>query len=104
MSSINESSPFISYNLSVEERAAGYSLSPEQTLVLRNDIAEAAHQKLVLKYDPTNPQEFLQKEAELQGRILILQYIISRSESATFDLTSEILAVDEYSSTDIDDI
>lgn len=91
MSTIRENNPFISYDLTLEERAAGYSLAPEQELVLQNDIAEAAMQKLSLKYDPTNPQEFLQREAELQGRIMILQYIIMRSKSAAYELTTEVI-------------
>lgn len=91
MASIDEANPFTSYELSLEERAAGYSLTPEQILVIKNDIAQAAIQKLSLKFDPANPHDFLQREAELQGRILILQHMILRSQSAAYELTNEVL-------------
>lgn len=86
----NTNSPFQSWELTLEERAIGYTLSPEQQAVIQNDIAISAIQKLQLKYDPSNPQEFLQKEAELQGTILTLQYMLARSASAQTDLMQEL--------------
>ena len=87
---INPQSLFTTWELTIEERAAGESLQPEQIAVLQNDIAEAAAQKVGLKYDPANPLQFLQKEAELAGRILILQYLLTRSASAQERLTKEL--------------
>jgi hypothetical protein len=78
----NHNSLFATWELTIEEQAAGETLQPEQIAVIQNDIAEAAAQKVGLKYDPTNSLQFLQKEAELAGRILILQYLLSRSASA----------------------
>jgi len=73
---------FTSYKLTEEEIAAGSILSPLQMAVLQNDLSEAAHQKVQLKVDGTNVTGFIQKEAELAGRLLILRYILDRSEQA----------------------
>jgi len=87
----NFHSPFHTWELTIPEQATGYSLSTEQQAVIQNDIAEAAVQKLQLKYDPEHPLIFLQKEAELQGRILILQHLLDRSAnvSSYLPLTNE---------------
>jgi len=87
----NFHSPFHTWELTIPEQATGYSLSTEQQAVIQNDIAEAAVQKLQLKYDPEKPLVFLQKEAELQGRILILQHLLDRSAnvSSYLPLTNE---------------
>jgi len=70
---------FTQHQLTNEELLAGYYLSPEQRAVIQNDIAEAAMQKVMLKFDPSNPMEFVQKEAELAGRILILTHMLNRA-------------------------
>jgi hypothetical protein len=72
---------FATYALSDEEVAAGSVLSELQIAVLQNDLAEAAQQKVQLKVDSNNVTEFIQKEAELAGRILLLSYIIARSRA-----------------------
>jgi hypothetical protein len=91
MAIISTENPFISYELTLQERAAGSTLSEEQKLMLQNDIAEIAMHKLSLRFDPALPMDFAQKEAELQGQILILQYLIARSNSLAADLTQEVL-------------
>jgi hypothetical protein len=84
---------FTQYELTPEELITGYSLSPEQRAVIQNDIAEAAQQKVGLKYDPMQPLLFAQKEAELQGRINILQYMLTRADEAlTVDGATDQLA------------
>lgn len=82
MSLTPSANDFTSYNLTEEEIAAGSILSPLQMAVLQNDLSEAAHQKVQLKVDGTNVTGFIQTEAELAGRLLILRYILDRSEQA----------------------
>jgi len=72
----NTNSSFISYILTVGEQEAGSHFSPEQRAVIQNLIADAAEEKVALTYDPTNPLKFTQAEAELQGKIGILKYLL----------------------------
>ena len=60
--------------------------------------------KLALKFDLTNPADYAQKEAELQGQILILQYLVERSNSLAADLTREVLDKAESSGVDFDNL
>lgn len=82
---------FASWHLTKSEYTSGVILSPQQQAVIQNDIAQAAEQKLGLKLNTTNVMEYAQAEAELQGRILILQLLLARSEDALTSLqtTSE---------------
>ena len=82
---------FASWQLTDSEYLSGAILSPQQQAVIQNDIAQAAEQKLGLKLNTTNIMEYAQAEAELQGRILILQLLLARSEDALASLqtTSE---------------
>jgi hypothetical protein len=70
---------FTQYELTEQEQLAGYRLGPEQKAVIQNDIAEAAIHKSGLKFDPSNPSDYIQKEAELAGRIAFLRYMLARS-------------------------
>lgn len=49
-------------------------------------ISFAAMERLALSYDPSNPSQFLQQEAELKGKIGILQHLLDCSDSATESL------------------
>lgn len=69
---------FTKYILTDEEELAGIQFTPSQQMVMQNVIAEAAEEKVRLTFDPTNPQAFIQREAELQGCILTLQSLLSR--------------------------
>lgn len=82
MSLIPTPNIFTAYTLTEEEIAAGSVLSELQMAVLQNDLAEAAQQKVHLKVNSANVTEFIQKEAELAGRILILTYVLERSNAA----------------------
>lgn len=77
MSIINTSSSFISYTLSSDEYFAGSTLTQLQKYVIQNQIAQAAEEKLNLTFLPENAT----KDAELQGRILALKYLLDVSES-----------------------
>ncbi len=86
MSTINTSSSFISYSLSEQEVLIGSTLTTLQKECIQNQICSLAEQKLALKYIPENPMLFLQQEAELQGQLNALKYLITLSESAEASL------------------
>lgn len=72
MSMINTNSLFISYVLSPEELEMGCNFSSCQRQFIQNLISEYAHEKVKLTFKEENKQ----REAELQGSILALQYIL----------------------------
>jgi len=69
-------SSFLSYILSPEEIKAGSIFNLQQKAVIQNLIAASAEEKLALTFDPNNPQQFIQTEAELHGKIGILKYLL----------------------------
>lgn len=69
-------SSFIKYILTEAERKAGSVYSTEQRAVIQNLIADIAEEKVALTYDPDNPLQFAQREAELTGQIGILKYLL----------------------------
>ena len=73
---------FTSYALTPEEFKEGSVLNHNQLMCIQNQIAQLAEQKLSLKYNPANPMEFLQMEAELQGGLNALRYLLTLSENA----------------------
>lgn len=73
---------FSSYNLTDDEVREGSILTITQLELLQNDLATAAEEKLVLEFDTTNPQTFIQQEAFKRGQIELLRYIIDRSLNA----------------------
>lgn len=79
---IPQTNLFTSYQLTQEEEIQGQSLNYLQIASIRNQIAALAEQKVALKYDPDKPLEFVQREAELQGSISALTYLVSLSDVA----------------------
>ena len=71
---------FTAWSLSDSEHRAGSCLGLLQKQVIQNLISEAASEKVALTYDPQNPLKFAQQEAELQGKIGVLQYLLAQSE------------------------
>ena len=71
---------FSSYELSPGELRAATNFSELQRQFLQNEISIAAQERLALKFDPQDPLRFAQQEAELAGKIGILQYILSAYE------------------------
>lgn len=67
------------YSLSEAEYKAGSMFTLAQHQVIQNLIAEASEEKVALKYDPNNPVLFAQREAELQGKIGILKFLLENS-------------------------
>lgn len=87
----NLNNEFQSWNLSQDELASGYRFSDEQLAVLHNEIATIAHNKINLKFDPSDPIKFAQIEADLAGQINILRYLIIRHTETTQRLQQTII-------------
>jgi len=72
---------FTQYELTEDEQALGYYLSPEQRAVIQNDIADIAIQRAGIVHDLANPSKSLLEDAALKGQLTILQYMLSRSDA-----------------------
>jgi hypothetical protein len=79
-------SSFIRYTLTEDELTVGSILTTLHKQCIQNQIAEAAEQRISIRMDPQNPLQSLQEDAELQGRILALKYLIQLSDSAELQL------------------
>lgn len=73
---------FTSYELTGEEFIVAQTFNELQLCHIQNEIAVCAEEKVNLKYDPEHPQAFMQEEAELQGKINALSYLITCHEAA----------------------
>ena len=80
-------STFTRYQLTPEEIQSGQALTTNNLYLMQNLICDAAEEKLALKYDPTNPMAFAQREAELQGQIGILKLLVELASSASSTIT-----------------
>lgn len=80
---VDTSSSFVKYTLTGDEKKAGSCFSSEQKAVIQNLIADLAEEKVSLTYDPQNPLQFTQREAELAGQIGILKYLLELHKSFT---------------------
>lgn len=74
-------STFTRYYLTPEEITTGQHLTTQNLQLLQNYIVDAAEEKLALKFDPSNPLAFAQREAELQGQIGILKMLVELASS-----------------------
>lgn len=81
-------SQFCRYELDTVEILQGSILSPLQQQCIQNQIADLAKEKIELTYSVKDPQEYWQREAELQGSIRSLQYLLAVSEGAAEELRS----------------
>lgn len=82
MAILSPNNSFQSWILTPEEFTQGSILTSLQKQCIQNQITQLAEEKLSLTFDPTNPQKFLQQEAELQGSIKSLKYLLTLSEQA----------------------
>lgn len=71
-----------------DERIQASIFNVYQLAAIQNDIAIAAEEKIRMKFDPLNPQAFVQEEAELTGRILALQWLVTQHEESLAILQS----------------
>lgn len=72
---------FTEYALTPQEVIIGSTYNELQLCVLHNELANAANTKLNMKYKGADI-EILQEEAELQGRINALDWLIQNHENA----------------------
>ena len=74
-------SSFLTFTLTPAETKAGSTFTLDQKAVIQNLIGGIAEEKIALTFDPTNPQVFIQREAELMGQLGILKYLLSLESS-----------------------
>lgn len=74
-------SSFICYNLSQEEEMQGRMLSYEQELVIQNEIAVYAEEKVALVYDVNkDPIVFAVSVAALDAKLEVLKFLLMVSQ------------------------
>jgi hypothetical protein len=86
---------FTSYSLTPAEYASGCLLTEANIMNMQNLICSAAEEKLGLTFDPTNPNPFIQREAELTGQIGILRMLIELARSVS---SSHVIDSDDSNS------
>jgi len=67
---------FTKTHLSQEELQSAITFSPSNLAFIQNLIAQTAEEILGLKYDPSSPLYFVQRDAELKGQLGILNYLV----------------------------
>ena len=77
MPQLKYDSQFIEYEFSEEELKNLPGFSPEQRQFLQNELAAAVSEKVALTFDPEHPLRFTQAEAEIQGKMNVLRYLLS---------------------------
>lgn len=82
MAQLDHNNVFQKWIMTDQERIIGTILYTGQKQCIQNQIAMAAEEKVALTFDPANPLAFAQREAELQGTIKALQYLITLSNAA----------------------
>jgi len=82
MAVLDTNNSFQSWILTENETIQGCILTTLNTQVIQNQIASYAQERLNLELDMTNPQRFVQQEADLKGKISALRYLLDLSESA----------------------
>jgi tRNA G18 (ribose-2'-O)-methylase SpoU len=80
MSKIDPTSTFLKYELNDDEKRIAHLFTQENIYGIKNLIAQAAEEKITLKFDPDKVMAFVQREAELQGQINILNYLLQLHE------------------------
>lgn len=83
MAQINEDSRFLHYLLSPDEARRGQQLNVEQVMVLKARQAVYAEEKINLFPEPGAIRKFIQREAELRGKIDLIQELIDNSLAAS---------------------
>lgn len=86
---------FTSFELDKDEFLAGITYSIAQRAVLQNLLSEAATEKVNLKVNTHHVEEFIQREAELQGRMYILRYLLEAQSEMEVALNPNTNPVEE---------
>ena len=79
-------SSFSRYSFTPEDQLTAQTLTTLNLQHLQNLICAAAEEKLALKFDPVNPLSYAQREAELQGQIGILKYLVELATLPSYTL------------------
>lgn len=67
---------FTLYKLSPDAEREAYTYNNAQLAALSNEVTMLSQRKLALKYDPSNPNVFLQQEAFITGQIASLKFLL----------------------------
>lgn len=73
---------FTAYELTAEEGKLGATLTSLNVAAIQTMIANIASDKLMLVFDPSNPQAYVQDEAYKRGQLDILQHLLDLHEMA----------------------
>jgi len=76
---------FSSFSLTAEEEESGQVLNGNQRMVLQNKAAEIAQAKLNITFTPNDILAYAQQEAELQGQLGIIQWILDSSTAVELE-------------------
>jgi hypothetical protein len=79
---ILDTTQFTRYKISEIETLTGSVLTESQLMLVSNQLADAAEQRLALDFDPTNMIKFAQDEAFLKGQISILTMMLEAHKVA----------------------
>lgn len=82
MATLDYTNPYQAWILSPEEQLQARVLTSLQKQFIQNERVALLSRKANLRLDPEHPLPFIQEEAELQGQIGILGYLLAESESA----------------------
>lgn len=82
---------FTEYSFTQEEVDEAVMLSPLLRMYLQTRLAYLAQEKLNIKYDATNPVRFAQLEAELAGKISIIDELLESSSLVVERKKQELL-------------
>jgi hypothetical protein len=93
MNNLSTNNLFHSYTLSSQETLIGSILTNLQKQCIQNQISQIAHEKLKLKFTPNDVSSFLQQEAELQGKLNALEYLLELSHQAEVDTNSAPITI-----------
>jgi len=86
MATLSTNNLFQSWELSRQEYLTGSILTTLQIQCVQNQIAQVMQQKTMLKFTPDNIVAYAQQEAELQGQLIALQFLLSTSDEANREL------------------
>lgn len=83
-------SEFCRYEMDDVEILQGSIISPLQQQCIQNQIADLAKEKIELTFTITETQQYWQREAELQGAINALKFLLTTSEAASEQLRAHL--------------
>jgi hypothetical protein len=90
MAYLNPDNTFQSWVMTPQELAQGAIFTITQKQYIQNQIANLAQEKLNLNYDSTNPILYAQRQAELHGQVLALQFLLSTSATMEKELAKPL--------------